>query len=313
MKIAFTSCMDAVDDRIQPVWNRIREEQPDLLMLVGDAVYMDFGPAVLGSKRPLGWPRKASNQIFAETLYERYLHQWEVASFQKLLETGLKVTTTWDDHDFAWNGSRGASTEKRRAVSLEKRIISRALALQFRNALNSGSVKYPPMPAMAALLETEDLGIQESIDIDNVRIVMLDGRSFREDPNDVADAEMHGRAQREWLGGLLQSWGGPKVIGSGSVMTRSGESWDQYVDYAWLLDQPSTKTIVLTGDIHKNVLPVRHSKQLYEITASGAARPPFKGFAGGMENFGILSIQEEITATLYSQEIPAGIRVPLSF
>ena len=43
MKIAFTSCIDAEDDPRQEVWNRIHALQPDVLLLLGDSVYMDFG------------------------------------------------------------------------------------------------------------------------------------------------------------------------------------------------------------------------------------------------------------------------------
>jgi hypothetical protein len=77
--------------------------------------------------------------------------------------------------------------------------------------------------------------------------------------------------QREWLRGQLHL-SKPNIICSGSVMTRSSESWDQYLDFAWLLAQPAQQMIVLTGDIHKNVPPNRHARNVYEITSSGAAR-----------------------------------------
>lgn len=307
MKIAFTSCIDALDDPTQMVWDRISEQNPDVLLLLGDTVYMDFG---LLSDRRLGWPRKATNEVFASTLYSRYLKQWGVASFRKLLAAKLPLGMIWDDHDFAWNNSRGAGVEKRYQVSREKRLISHGLFLQFRQVLVNQLQIYPPMPSIAELLATDDVGIQISFDLDPVRFIMLDGRSFREDPNDVPDAEMHGRVQRAWFAELMQSWDGPKVIGAGSVLSRSGDSWDKYIDYTWLLKQPSKQIIVLTGDIHKNVAPVRHSPAVYEITSSGAARP---GLGGGSGNFGVLTIQDEMFVTLYSQDVPNGSRFPLLF
>ena len=310
MKIAFASCMDALDDKQQPVWDRIRERGPDALILLGDSVYMDFG--LLGD-RHLGWPRKASNQEFATALYQRYKLQWEVASFQNLLASGLKVGLIWDDHDFAWNDSRGAGTEKRRAVSAEKRSISRGLFLQFKSQLEQRLPQYPAQPAPPASVPPADYaGINDSFDVGNVRFILLDGRSFREDPNDLANAEMHGRKQRLWLAEKIHSWKGIKVIGAGSVLTHSRESWDQYTDYAWLLAQNFEEVVVLTGDIHKNSPPQRHTKSppLYEITSSGAARP---GLGGASGNFGILEIADAVSVTLYSELQLSGNKFPLAF
>ena len=42
-KIVFTSCMDAERVPEQPVWDQIRAEAPDVLMLLGDQIYMDWG------------------------------------------------------------------------------------------------------------------------------------------------------------------------------------------------------------------------------------------------------------------------------
>src|SRR4249919_1095828 len=116
LKIAFGSCFDAVDDQQQTSWNHVAELAPDVLLLLGDTVYMDFGLGILGSHRPLGWPRKATNEVFARSLYERYRQQWAVPAFRGLLARGVKVGLTWDDHDFAWNNSRGAGTAKHFAV-----------------------------------------------------------------------------------------------------------------------------------------------------------------------------------------------------
>jgi|CXWL01.1.fsa_nt_gi alkaline phosphatase D len=292
--IAFTSCFDAEEDQTQDVWNRINEKKPNILLLLGDSIYMDFGVWPLSS-RLLGWPRKASANEFAEVLYQRYRKQWSVESFRRLVASELKIGITWDDHDFAWNNSRGAGTEKKYSVPTEKRLISRNLFFQFKKVIQNGIADpdYPPMPNIEELKNGgPEIGIQESFDNGIARIIMLDGRSFRQDPNDVPDAEMHGRAQRSWLAEQLKSWEGIKVIGAGSVLTNSKESWDNYLDFQWLLDQPVEKVIVLTGDIHKNVAPIRHRDKppLYEITSSGAARP---GLGGNSGNFGILTINND--------------------
>lgn len=310
-KIAFASCFDAEDHPSQEVWDRIREKNPQVLLLLGDSVYMDYGWPI--SHRRLGWPRKVSNQQFADVLYQRYCKQWGVNSFQEFICSKIKIGMTWDDHDFAWNNSRGAGTKKKYAVSRDKRLISRGLFLQFKQVICAGiaGAPYPPMPSLTELLATEDAGIQESFDVDEVRFIMLDGRTFREDPNDVPDAEMHGRQQLEWLQNRLKNWPGPKVLGAGSVLTESKESWDRYMDYHWLLEQQVDKIVVLTGDIHKNVPPIQHRKKtpLYEITSSGAAEPgPFGGNSG---NFGLLTLGEDNKVELFSGNDVHGKSYPL--
>jgi len=314
--IAFTSCFDAVDHPTQEVWDRIGEKNPKALLLLGDSVYMDYGIWPISSRR-LGWPRKISNQEFAETLHQRYAKQWGVESFRRLICSGLKVGMTWDDHDFAWNNSRGAGNEKKYAVSREKRLISRGLFLQFKQVLRDGVVKddYPPSPSLVDLLRTEDAGIQEAFEVDGVRIIMLDGRSFREDPNEGnPDADLHGRAQLAWLQNQLESWAGPKVIGSGSVLTESKESWDNFMDYHWLLTQQVEKLVVVSGDIHKNVPPILHrkNKPLYEVTSSGAAEPgPLGG--GNSGNFGVLTLGDNNQVELFSADDAHGKSYPLTW
>lgn len=318
MKIAFTSCFDAEDDPRQEVWDRIHALQPDVLLLLGDSVYMDFGVKFLGADRPLGWPRKKSDADFAAFLHGLYAKQWAVDSFRRLVRSGVRLGMTWDDHDFAWNGSRGAGVMKRYAVSPEKRRISRGLFMQFRNALETlpEAATYPPCPKMDTLLDQPAAGIQYQFDKSGVRFIMLDGRTFRQDPSftQPPTTMMHGPDQMAWLTAQLSAWSGIKVVCAGSVLTGSSECWEQYMDYGWLLDQAPDKLIVLTGDIHKNKKPHNHRPSrppLYEITASGAARPgPLDKnprLFGATGNFGILNLNDDTAqVSLYSEEGISG-------
>ena len=307
MKIAFTSCADPLADPIQPVWDRIAQHRPDVLLLLGDNIYMDFG---LFGHDHLGWPRKVPLQDFANEMYLRYKSQFAVVAFQRLLAQKPRIGITWDDHDFAWNNSRGAGTDAKYAVPRDKRLISRALFVQFREAIEGPAAAYPTLPPLAELLATPDAGIQAAFDVQTVRFILLDGRTFREDPNPHPDAEMHGRAQRLWLAAQLKEWNGLKVVGTGSVMTHSRESWDQYLDYSWLLQQPLSQTIMLTGDIHRNVLPARHGAGLVEITSSGAARP---GIGGESGNFAIIETSPALSLEMFSTHHPEGIAAGIAF
>jgi alkaline phosphatase D len=318
MKVAFTSCIDAYDDPSQPVWDKIRQQEPDVLLLLGDLMYMDYGLALTGAERPLGWPRKVSDAVFAQTMHERYARQWGVKSFRELLCTGVRLGVIWDDHDFAWNDARGQGTELHHAVSTEKRLIAQGLFRQFRDVCAMPDVSvYPPMPSLASLLGTEEKGIEDYFDVDEVRFVMLDGRSYRQDPNTGPDADMHGYTQRKWLGGLLAGEQALTVLCSGSVLHGATESWDKYLDYQWLLGEAKDKVIVLSGDIHCNKLPVRHSAHVIEVTSSGGARPGSGGvlshLGGASGNFGLLEIGNSLSVKLFSQMQPGGVRADIIF
>lgn len=38
-------CIDVLDDDTQLVWSRVSQLKPDVLLLLGDSTYMDFGKA----------------------------------------------------------------------------------------------------------------------------------------------------------------------------------------------------------------------------------------------------------------------------
>ena len=47
MKIAVTSCSDPLEQSVQKVWSSIAQARPDHLILLGDQIYMDYGPRIV--------------------------------------------------------------------------------------------------------------------------------------------------------------------------------------------------------------------------------------------------------------------------
>jgi len=304
MKIAFTSCFDASQDPTQEVWLDMLGHQPDVLLLLGDSIYMDFWPH-------LGRPRTLSDAQFAEEMYSRYRRQWGVASFRTLIRAVAHVGIIWDDHDFAWNGACGTSRKEKcdwndelliwqctptvdeqpyiDVVSDTKKRIAHALFSQFKQVLRTTghADTYPDMPLLADMLAMPAHSITEVFNIGEVRIILLDTRSFREPMIDpYSPGLLLGAAQQQWL--LAQSQhSGISLICSGTALTRGSESWDKYRDYQWLMEQPLGKAVVLSGDIHKNAQKLHKygSNRLLEITSSGAAQP---GLGGDCGNFGLI-------------------------
>jgi alkaline phosphatase D len=115
MKIVFASCFDALEDPNKDVWACALEQNPDALLLLGDIIYMDYFPH-------LGQSRRWSTKQFADEMYRRYKAQWSVASFRELINSVNHIGITWDDHDFAWNGSCGAGTGEKTGVPSDKRL-----------------------------------------------------------------------------------------------------------------------------------------------------------------------------------------------
>lgn len=316
--IAFTSCMDADEDQQQAVWTHIQQHTPDVLILLGDTIYMDFSFEILGSKKPRGKHNEQSLEQFAIHMHQRYKKQWSVASFQALIGTGIKIAITWDDHDFAWNNSRGQGHDP---VETSFRLVSRGLFQQFKQQLIYPlATNYPPLPSITELLnsapaeQVSDLsqGIQSVLDINDVRIVMLDGRTFRHDPTTFWSRAlgqkpqnwMNGEAQLEWMLEQFQDWKGHKVIGAGSSLNFVGETWTDFKDYQWMLNHAPENAIVLTGDIHKNDGPNHYGdvRRFYEVTASGAARPGVANklnISGASGNFGILTCAQQAQVKLF--------------
>lgn len=321
MKIAFTSCFDVLDDPVQVVWERVSEQKPDVMLLLGDSIYMDFGVNFLGfhSTHPLGEPKHWDQARFAQEMYNRYQAQSKVVSFRSLVGSVEHIGAIWDDHDFAWNDSWGVGSDEK-VVPREKKLIARKLHLQFREWLRRRPLgDYPQIPSMNSLLDTEDIGIEYSFSIDSVLFIMIDGRYYREKQREQPSpypeihpgeplAAMLGEAQRSWLAQNVNGQSGISVICSGSTLTdgygRNADSWDRYTDFNWLLGQDFGQAIILSGDIH-DVRPKKHRNRgggnLWEFTASGAARPGKIHGASG--NFGTLDIDgSQVTVQLFDED-----------
>lgn len=294
MKIAFASCFDALKDDEQKVWDDVLAHQPDALLLLGDNIYMDYGTS-------LGAPRKWSIEKFHRKMHARYAAQWAVESFRRLIAAVPVIGTTWDDHDFAWNNTGGRMTGKKSAVPADKVQVSRGLHLQFRAHLRQRPPgdDYPSAPSLEDLFADPALGINEEIETDDVLILMIDGRTYREDKK--KEKTQLGAAQRDWIASRIAAWPGVTVLGSGSPLTEGKEHWDKYSDLDWFKEQAFAKTVVVSGDVHRNEFPTDSGgPAIHEAISSGAARP---GLFGKVGKFGILRTRpDRVDAALYGKD-----------
>ena len=229
---------------------------------------MDYGK---GHPYGNGEPKKLSLQKFSEVMHSRYAAQWAVESFQSaVLADNVKVHAIWDDHDFAWNNSRGGEPggDDENFVSPPVRRLSRALFQQFRDSLSSKPRTYPANPYKDGKVEADLGGIQCKVDLmPNVRLILTDGRSFRRFAH--WHSSILGEDQKKWLEGLLLPEPGINLIASGRPVK---DGWRPYSDRRWLLDLARNhRILVLSGDAHKPSFWQRHG--LLDATASAMAQP----------------------------------------
>lgn len=321
MKIAFTACMDAERMREQPVWDRIRGEQPDVLMLLGDQVYMDWGD--LGAS---GWRTAIRREpvkgleAFAVELHRRYALQWEVASFRALV-TGFagradpsRLLVTWDDHDYAWNNSLGFDGEDeklyRHGVPPKVKAVSRRLFDQFLQQLRGApaGAAYPPLPSdwNQPLPSGQDQGLfwRGALGAgEGPECLLLDTRWHREAR--VGGASILGAGQRESLHRAVSTTGaGLLLVAGGTPMSCkylfSQQAWHglqepSYVEYDETLAAARRPVLYIGGDVHRNVWSGRlrstqgQAGEVVQVLSSGAAigRIGPKRFA---PSFGVLEI-----------------------
>ncbi|MEY4910563.1 MAG: hypothetical protein RL761_226, partial [Pseudomonadota bacterium] len=295
---------DPWNDPIQTAWPELANQKPDVLVLLGDNMYMDYK---LG-KNPIDLykPNTFSPQLFSQKMYDNYKKQWEVKNFQTAIQSIKNIYAIWDDHDFAWNNSRGEGTPctcvntspcKCGYVPPIKRMISKILFEQFRGALITKPItaEYPENPLKNGIptgfTGLPYTGIEQTIHLSNAaHLHLLDGRSFRSEAG--ITGSLLGNSQKLGLVTALADTNIIHIIASGTTLN----DWSNYNDFSWLQQEfKNRKVIVLSGDVHQPLMQ-KHNN-IFEFTASAMAQPAKITTIFGRDSniFGILDIDDNIT------------------
>ena len=80
--VGFGSCARYGEDPVQPIWQQVATERPDLFLWLGDNIYADT--------------------ILPEMIAEEYRRQRDVVSLQPVLRS-IPQLAVWDDHDYGLN------------------------------------------------------------------------------------------------------------------------------------------------------------------------------------------------------------------
>lgn len=301
MKIAFTSCMLEQRFDRQPVWQRIQAADPDVLLLLGDSIYLDIDVA----------PRRMSDNEFAEHCHARYQAQLAVPEFDALLrhmaaKGGRRVFAVWDDHDFLWNDAAGADIAEI-PEHRDKIPRSRVLFRAFQQALTEVGVFPASFYDTEPPADGDDGPLYEAVQLQpDVWLHLTDGRTCRTETWLVPQNRraILGQAQLEALATAVEA--APEalhLVASGS--TSSG--WKKYLrDWSALnAIADRHRLLMLSGDVHYNAFATHGEAEglpLHEATASGAALRDAVIFGDEIENFGLAEVlADEVRVRFFHQ------------
>lgn len=328
--IAFTSCMSTdVFAKSQPVWAQIAEQQPDLLVLLGDSVYIDGPGGFDGLPSPI--QPDDPHEAFAQHVWRLYRRQLAIPEFAALIAQ-TPTLAIWDDHDFLWNNAD--SRHREHPAHLGRMVVSANLFQCWRQALAGQPF---PEDTRDGRIWARWSDVASQIDDDaampgyrcasylegQVWVHLTDGRSWRrKDKKQLLGSDQRQRIQRTIEDAPK---GALHIIASGStfsqVKAHQTESWQSYPqDRQWLMDLAARhRVLVLSGDVHELAVPAPvpcGGQTLDEAVASGAAvnfAPWGVGEKDSLgqftEKFGLLRIDADPTGQVHLQMFDHGQRV----
>lgn len=253
-KVAFGSCM--VTQFHNPyMWRAIEKENPDLILLLGDAVYLDH-PSLFSTDVPKSqlevWQR------FVDSRNTLGLYFWK----------DLKpVVTIWDDHDSGYNNDDAHFP------------LMKAVRFVYDTFMAND--------AIAGFL-TQGPALAKQFEVFGRNFILLDGRSYRDlDP----DSPLFGKEQEDWLNAQIRP--GQNLVMSGSQFY-GGYIKKDSLEYNWpeyskkftarlrqTGEQKGASLIFGSGDVHYSEVqllePSLYGYESVEITSSSIHSFAFPG------------------------------------
>jgi len=260
-RIAFGSCAD--QDKPLPIYDKIVDLKPELLILLGDTVYADLDK---------------SRKVTTEVIREKYEILAKLPGWQKLKAT-CPIVATWDDHDYGKNDA---------GVEWPLKEDSQKLFLDFFEVL-----KDSPRRTQKGVYNAAVYGPPGK----RVQVIALDMRYHRSKLNRAerplpgtrivpylptldADATHLGAEQWKWLEEQLRQPADLRLIGSGLQVVSDEHPFEKWTNipaereklYKVIRDTGATGVVVLSGDRHLGELSLDTTSvgyPLYDLTSSG--------------------------------------------
>ena len=291
-KVLVGSCLH--QDKAQPIWQPMLQEQADLFMLLGDNVYGD-------------------TEDMAE-LEGKYKKQWSKPGMQKMLATTPTIGM-WDDHDFGQNdgGKEYPQKEASRQVMLDYFNEPKNSVRRTRPDGIYTSYFYGEAPNRVQVI-MPDLRWQR----DALKHVSRIEYTLKKKPNNQgpylphtdASKKMLSDAQWQWLTTELKKPADVRILASSLQLLPEFSGWESWANFPQerqqllnLLDQFAINNLVIvSGDTHwseMSQITRKNGQPLWEMTSSGLTEEwkqvsPNKhrvGHSFSKANYGILDIQ----------------------
>ena len=280
MRLVFLSCMTPRLVKPQPVWDHVAALAPDVLLLLGDNVYLDVPDTWIDDLKAM------STDAFAAHLLGRYREQLAEPGFAALVRNpAIRKFAIWDDHDFLWNNANGGDLVAEPDARAKMQVTTNVMRI-FREVLATHDpARWPADTTDARLWQGVNqpgfawLGHRaEVLEAGRTVLHLTDGRSFRK------KKVLLGDEQRAAMAAAVAN--DPKalhIVASGLPFhPASGDGWHKApADHDWLLDQAGARGwLMLSGDKHKNDVAefaTPAGGKLVDATSSGAAIRVIKG------------------------------------
>ena len=264
MKIAIASCIKLQQTNPQPVWLEILTEKPDVVVLLGDTVYLEHDRHTD--------PERLQNEL--RGLYAKQFAEPNFLALREDLDSrNAKLLAIYDDHDFLGNNRYGGDHDP---------ALREAARGEFARAFE---------------LNTFTGDVYQVVHTGLVDIVILDQRFYRSAP-DISKGSRDailGANQWTWFEQVVKDSTAKflMVAFSTTLHTFGDESWEDYpgaFSRMRELLQKKRGAFIASGDVHRNAL--YDDSGVVEVVTSAVARHGIV-FGAPRKNYGILTFSDE--------------------
>lgn len=271
-RVAIVSCARIQSVNPQRVWSEIEKQRPDLVLLIGDIVYLD----------------ERHRQHKSQSMEDIFKKQWQEPNFKRLINK-VPYFAIWDDHDAGTNNPYLNTTfeHSKRFFSALNKEARKGFLKRIYNRENIDLYNTIDLDSLTTIRGNIEINQASNFDklntidyafkMNGVQFVMLDGISSRTFPSHKS-GEIISDEQFVWLENTLSQHNGPNILSTGASLELSSSSWgwkkgykNQYNRLTKILNKHDVT--VLTGDIHRNatVEPDGRTRLFHELVSSGAA------------------------------------------
>lgn len=249
--IGLLSCMRAaVHDG--SMWKSLETQNSDVLLFLGDSVYVDY---------------QVEEDITPKIIWEKFVETRMVIDFYQWKRL-VPTIAVWDDHDFGGN-----NTNKNFPFIQETQANFKNFFAQ--NLSEGGFITAGP-------------GVSCHFKLGNQLYMMLDGRSFRDNPKSEFIYSMFGKEQEDWIFSAIANFDGLVWLCNGTQWFNNkgyGESFRKrhainFNVFIEKLNHMDKKVLFVSGDVHYSEVcetPSFVKNRSLELTSSSMHSSHFIG------------------------------------